>query len=145
MAGTTIIRFGNPVNGATDGVEAGNLAIAINVTAQAKALAPVDTGQLRNSIMYKTPVKSGGHNDSGGEQSKAVISVNPRIGEAYVGANLDHAIYQEFGTRNIPPQPYLRPAIDQVAKGMPAASVLIKIEQEQMRGALKRGQKREQF
>ena len=145
MAGTTIIRNGNPVIAGPIGIEAGNLAIAINVVAQAKAYAPFDLGELRNSIMYKTPVKSGGHNDSGGEQSKAVISVNPGIGEAYVGANLDHAIYQEFGTRQMAPHPFLRPAIDQVAKGTPAAQVLIKIEQEQMRGALKRGQKREQF
>jgi len=49
MAGTTIIRNGNPIIAGPIGIEAGNLAIAINVTAQAKALAPVDTGQLRCS------------------------------------------------------------------------------------------------
>lgn len=145
MSGTTIIRNGNPVIAGTIGVEAGNLAIAINVTAQSKALAPVDTGQLRNSIMYIAPSLTGGRNDSPGKKSSKEITVSPKHGEVYVGANLDHAVYQEFGTRKMAPQPFLRPAIDQIVKGTYWDDVLMKIEQEQMRGALKRGQKREQF
>ena len=69
----------------------------------------------------------------------------PRIDEAYVGTNLEYAPYQEFGTRTMTPQPYLRPAIDVVVKGTSAMQVLAKINQETMRGALKKGQKRETF
>lgn len=108
-------------------------------------LAPVDMGQLRNSIMYKTPVTSGGFNDGSGEPAPKQITVIPREDEAYVGTNLEYAPYQEFGTRKMAPQPFLRPAIDVVVKGTSIGLVLIKIEQETMRGALKKGQKRETF
>ena len=141
----TLTRFGNPIAGGSEGIADGNLEIAIAVTAQAKMLAPVDMGQLRNSIMYKTPVTSGGFNDGSGDPAPKQITVIPREDEAYVGTNLDYAPYQEFGTRAMAPQPYLRPAIDVVVKGTSVARVLAKINQETMRGALRKGQKRETF
>jgi hypothetical protein len=61
--GVTTIKYGNPL----DGVEAGNkqslLSAAVGVTAQAKALSPVDEGELRNSIMWKTEDSEGGFNE----------------------------------------------------------------------------------
>ena len=147
MAGGSVYfsMYGNPILGGTNSVREGNLEIAINVTAQAKELAPVDLGQLRNSIMYKTPLKKGGFNDSEGKRAVAEITPIPLPNEAYVGANTEYAPYQEFGTRKMAPQPYLRPAIEIVAKGHDALDVLKKISDEQMRGALKKGQKRETF
>lgn len=137
--------YGNPIQGGTNSVIEGNLEIAINVTAQAKELAPVDLGQLRNSIMYKTPLKKGGFNDSEGKQAVSEITPIPLLNEAYVGTNSDHGVYPEFGTRKMAPKPYLRPAIEMVVKGHDPLIVLKKIADEQMRGALKKGQTRETF
>ncbi len=69
---------------------------AVNISSKAKDLSPVDTGNLRNSISYRQ---------------------GNRPNEMIVGANAPYAIYQEFGTRNMPPQPFMRPAIDLVIKG----------------------------
>lgn len=60
------------------------------VEAEAKVRAPVDTGQLRNSISYEV-----------GES------------EAKIGTIVDYAVYVEYGTSRQRPQPYLRPAIDE--------------------------------
>lgn len=61
---------------------------------EAKKRAPVDTGNLRNSITYETDVAD-----------KAV----------YVGTNVEYAPYQEFGTSRMKAANdgvgYLRPAI----------------------------------
>ena len=64
------------------------LKTAVAVANHAKTLAPVDTGNLRGSIDY------------------AMESNNTAI----VGTNLEYAIYQEFGTRKMAAQPFLRPA-----------------------------------
>ncbi len=53
----------------------------------AKALCPVDTGNLRNSITHTTDDDS-----------------------AYIGTNVEYAPYVEFGTSRQKAQPYLRPA-----------------------------------
>ena len=53
----------------------------------AKRLCPVDTGRLRNSITHATDDEA-----------------------AYIGTNVDYAIYVEMGTVNTPAQPYLKPA-----------------------------------
>lgn len=53
----------------------------------AKALCPVDTGNLRNSITHTTDEDS-----------------------AYIGTNVEYAPYVEFGTSRQKAQPYLRPA-----------------------------------
>ena len=57
---------------------------------RARALAPVDTGALKNAI--------GASGDGAG---------------AAVTAGGDHALYVELGTRRQPPQPFLRPAAEQ--------------------------------
>jgi HK97 gp10 family phage protein len=67
--------------------------VANNVKEESKVLAPVDTGALRDSIdVYE------GNNDK----------------EKLIGSKIHYAIYQELGTSKISPQPYLRPALDQV-------------------------------
>lgn len=57
------------------------------VTSQAKALAPVDTGQLRDGIYYRV------------EENNVVV-----------GSPTEHAEAQEFGTPNNKAQPFLTPA-----------------------------------
>lgn len=62
----------------------------IGLTAEgfAKKKCPVDTGRLRNSISHTSTEDT-----------------------AYVGTNVEYAVYVEMGTVNTKPQPYLRPAI----------------------------------
>ena len=66
--------------------------IGIKAEKYAKALCPVDTGNLRNSISH------------GSDKEKA-----------YVGTNVEYAPYQELGTMYIPPanggKGYIRPAV----------------------------------
>ena len=56
----------------------------------AKKLAPVDTGNLRNSITHEV---------DNGEPA------------AYIGTNVEYAPYQELGTIHIKAQPFLKPAV----------------------------------
>ena len=69
---------------------------ALDTMADAKTLAPVDTGNLRNSITADT-----------------------RTGDlrAVVEATADDAARQEFGTRFQRPQPYMRPAQERNTPG----------------------------
>lgn len=70
--------------------------IAVFVEAEAKLRTPVKTGHLRRSISHET-------------QSDENTS------KAYIGTNVEYAPYVEFGvaSKNIPAQPYLRPAIEE--------------------------------
>jgi len=113
-----------------DGVENGILTICSQVTAQAKALAPValkNGGRLRSSIIYKTSTGGSGNIDGVPSPTKM---------QGYVGTPLDYGVYQEFGTRYIAPQPYLRPAIAIKALGQKGADVMKKIIDEKARGKL---------
>ena len=65
-----------------------------SVTEQASLLAPVDTGNLRASIHGR---------------------VEGRVGIVGTGP-VKYAEFQEYGTRFMPAQPFLRPAIDAYRK-----------------------------
>lgn len=65
---------------------------ALDVEAQAKAKAPVDTGTLRNSIQARR--------------------TGPAAWVVSVGA--DYGVYVEWGTSRAAAQPFLRPAITAV-------------------------------
>ena len=92
-------------------IEKGIVEILANVVGKAKALAPVaekNGGRLRSSITWVTSKqKAGGEN----------LNVSPKAHEGYAGSSVYYAIYQEFGTRKMKPQPFMRPAIEQVTKG----------------------------
>ena len=103
--------YGNPIKDVDLGNTKALTELAATITAQAKSLAPVDLGELKNSIMYKVGSTEGGFNDSSGESSSLPLTGNAGKEEAFVGTNSDHAVYQEFGTRKMYPQPYLRPAV----------------------------------
>ena len=128
-----IRKHGDPLKATREGIIAGNIEIASNVTTQAKALAPGEnsTGQLRNSIMWNV----GGL--KGGNDGDMDINVSPEWNEGYVGSAVLHAIYQEFGTRYMDAQPYLRPAIDLVVKGK-APELVKKAIDEKMYAHVKR-------
>lgn len=68
---------------------------AFDIEADAKALAPVDTGNLMNSI-------------------SAEIAGDGRFGtmSAEIGPTAEYGIYQEFGTSTQPGTPFMGPAFD---------------------------------
>lgn len=87
------------------------------LTGFAKELVPVDTGQLKSSIMWATDAQRGGLNEGGGEPTSAFNFLDPPDSEGvgYVGSHLEYAGPVEYGIKdrpNYPRQPYLRPAID---------------------------------
>ena len=110
------------------GVEAGIAAICSNVRGQAVVLAPVDKGQLKGSIAWKTE-KSGEGNWNGMPPPKKL--------EGYVGSNVEYSVYQEFGTRYMKPQPFLRPAIAIKALGQRGADVMVKKQEQAARDKIK--------
>lgn len=67
------------------------------IVARAQQLAPVDTGALRSSIGYLVA----------GEGLRRTLVID--VGMSY-------GIYQEFGTRNIPPHPFIRPALNELSR-----------------------------
>lgn len=66
---------------------------AHDVEATAKALAPVDTGNLRNSIGTD-------------------IRVGLGYTEAEIGPTASYGVFVEFGTARMAPQAYMGPALD---------------------------------
>ena len=101
------------------------LELCIGVKAEARSLAPVAPvggGRLRGSIDYEV-----------------------KGSEGFVGSPLEYAIYQEFGTRYMSPQPFLRPAIAKVVFNQSTQSVLKKRAEEVAKGKLKQGTERVKF
>lgn len=72
----------------------------LDVEAQAKVRAPVDTGALRNSI----------HGTMTGETE----------GEVAVG--VEYGVYQEYGTRYMPAHPFMTPAAEAVRPAFEAGA-----------------------
>ncbi len=107
--------------------EAGIAAIAASVASEAATMAPVKEGRLKDSIVWKTSLQGSG----------VIPGVPPpKKLEGYVGSAVDYALYQEFGTRYMKPQPYLRPAIAIKALGRNGADIMIKKINETARGKL---------
>lgn len=115
-----------------EGVEKGIATICSNVRSQAVDLAPValvNGGRLKNSIVWKTS-KEGQGDPLPGEPT-------PKKLNGYVGSAVEYAVYQEFGTRYMAPQPFLRPAIAIKALGRRGADVMKEKMDEEARGKLK--------
>lgn len=72
-----------------EGLSKGVIETALNIKTEAKNLAPFNFGQLRDSIDTE-------------DLSSSLT--------AKVGTNVEYAPYQEYGTRNMAPQPFMRPA-----------------------------------
>lgn len=85
---------------------------AFDIEADAKALAPVDTGNLRNSIST----------DISGDGRFAGMT-------AEVGPTAEYGVYQEYGTSVMAAQPYLAPAFDRRVPGYTQALALLAAEE----------------
>ena len=133
-----VIKYTGTIDAIKQGLEAGRLETCIAVTREAVSLAPVDEGRLKNSIMYKTALKNSS------SQGEPEISPTPKELEGYVGSGLDYSVYQEFGTRKMKPQPFLRPSIA-LALGANRDDIIRRIREETERGILRTGRKVETF
>lgn len=134
MSKIEFIKYGNIQKGVIDGQKNVVTKICAKVAAQAKALAPVDTGNLRGSIGYEI---------QGQNTSEPPIQEKPKQNEGYVGSYINYALYQEYGTRKMAAQPYLRPAIE-IVNGGDVKNVMKKAMDETLKGALKNGVFREE-
>lgn len=99
---TLAIDLGNAAAGARELAGVAVRKTAADVEADAKLLAPVDTGFLRNSI--GTDMRE----DSGGV-------------EAEIGPTAEYGAHVEYGTSRAAPQAYLGPAFDRHAHELETA------------------------
>ena len=139
-----VIKHGDAKAAVREGTKAGMIDCAIKVVSQAKAITPVQKGRLRNSIMWKSSDKEGGLNNGGGAKAPALDSKAGDM-EVLVGSNVEYSTYQEFGTRYMAPQPFLRPSIAIHGHGKDAQQTMKKRAQEVMKGKLEEGQDRVKF
>ena len=87
-------------------VEKALYTVGLEVEKYAKALAPVDTGRLRNSINFAT------HDFAGTGAGTDKPHGNPDKGLVCIGTNVEYAPYQEFGTKYQTGTKFLRPAVE---------------------------------
>ena len=132
------IKYGNVKTAVANGKEISNLMIGAAIASQAKLLAPVDYGQLRNSLSASNLRETKLLNNMEGEKAEALDTQGLKDDEVYVGSNSDHAIFQEYGTVKQPAQPYLRPAMEAVVQRKTPAEIFAKYGREAMDRELKR-------
>jgi hypothetical protein len=132
--------------------QAATIDIASRICQMTKMLAPVALGPLRNAYMWKVGDQKGGFNNMPGEPAQIELTsetTGPMDG--VVGASQpladkeNYAVYQEFGTRKMAPQPHFRPAIASVVTQQSLGSCVKKASDEHLRGKLTPGQTREVF
>ena len=87
-------------------------ALGFAVEAKAKIKAPIDIGNLRNSIYTKTP-DSGDMPDINNELEREELP-DPSQDSVFVGPSVEYGIYQELGTTIMEAQPYMLPALREV-------------------------------
>lgn len=138
MVTVTRIKNGNVSDAILKTVKNSNLELGVQIASQAKALAPVDFGQLRNSISASSLSETKLLNDSNGERAEALEITGLKDGEVYVGSNSDHTIFQEYGTIRQPAQPFLRPSAELKAQGANMADIVKKYNRTAMEAELKK-------
>ena len=135
------LKYGDPKKAVKAGVTVSNLSIGVAIASQAKLLAPVDYGQLRNSLSASNLRETKLLNNMEGEKADALDTQGLKDDEVYVGSNSDHNIYQEYGTVKQPAQPYLRPSAELVIEKKEPAEIIVKYCREQMEKELENRKK----
>lgn len=79
-----------------------------DIQADAQALAPVDTGALRNSVTSTI---------TGDGRSGAMV--------AEIGPTVDYGVHQEYGTSTQPGTPFMGPAFDRRVPGYAEALAIL--------------------
>jgi HK97 gp10 family phage protein len=132
-------KYGNVKSAVADGKAISNLMIGAAIASQAKLLAPVDYGQLRNSLSASNTSRTELLNNMAGEKAEALDTQGLKEDEVYSGSNSDHAIFQEYGTVKQPAQPFLRPAMEAIVQRKDPAEIFAKYGREAMDRELKGG------
>lgn len=132
MASEVTVEFNEFASaGARSAIQGASVATAVRLRSEAVDLAPADTGELKNSLMwrkgwgldvFRLPPQGGFNEAGGGQQATQRIDEPRNSDEVVVGTAIEYGVYQEFGTRYMPAQPYLRPAAD-VIRGATAAEI----------------------
>jgi HK97 gp10 family phage protein len=134
-------------DGGLEGLRAAIVQTMVRVRSQAVSLAPVGEGELRNSLMWRKGwdndlfsfPREGGFNEAGGKSANVKLTVEPERNEGVVGTAVEHGIYQEFGTRFMRAQPFMRPSVDAI-RGASASEIAKQWGREAMERAFKRRQ-----
>lgn len=79
-----------------NGIKRSLILSGVLVAQRATKKSPIDTGRLKRSITHSMPKQTG----------KLAYQVD-------VGTNVEYAPFQEFGTKFMKEQPYLRPALEE--------------------------------
>lgn len=134
------IKYGNVKTAVANGKEISNLMIGAAIASQAKLLAPVDYGQLRNSLSASNTSRTEMLNNMAGEKAEALDTQGLKDDEVYAGSNSDHAVAQEYGVgeRKLIAQPFLRPAMEAIVLRKDPAEIFAKYGREAMDRELKR-------
>lgn len=133
------VKLGNVHTAVENCVRRSNMQIGVAIASQAKLLAPVDMGQLRNSLSAISFDEMELLNDSDGEKAKQLSTLGLKDGEVYAGSNSDHATFQEYGTVRQPAQPFLRPSVELVVQHKKPAEIVAKYSREAMEKEFKGG------
>ena len=136
MKEVEVIKYGDLIKGAAESIKAVNIGLLEKVTAEAKSWCVPVSGLLRNSIMWKTQEQSGGHEEGD------VLKATAKEGEGVVGSATEYAGYQEFGTRKMKAQPFLRPAVEIEVFGSSGAATMKKYSAKAMESELKKRKSR---
>lgn len=131
------VKLGNVRTAVANGMRMSNMQIGVAIASQAKLLAPVDMGQLRNSLSAISFDEMELLNDSEGEKAKQLSTLGLKDGEVYTGSNSDHATFQEYGTVKQPAQPFLRPSVELVVQQKKPAEIVEKYGRQAMDRELK--------
>lgn len=83
--------------------------LQVNIKAQIQANGQIDTGFMFDSVYTVT---SDGSTYIGGEHSLPEVEAPPDDKTAYVAVGALYGVYQNYGTRYLPPRPFFEPAID---------------------------------
>ena len=135
----TRTKYDNVSNAIKDATKNVNIVLGAKISSQAKVLAPVDYGQLRNSISASSLTKTVGLNDNNAEeQAEPLKTTGLKGNEVFVGSNSDHTIYQEYGTVKQPAQPFLRPATELIIKNKSVESIMSEYSREAMEAEFKK-------
>lgn len=101
-----------------EAVEMGLEAVGLQAAGYAQLLCPVDTGRLRNSIVYTT-AESGGSKGGLGEPARPEDMSphsTPDKGTVVIGTNVEYAEIIELGGSKQAPKGYLNPAMQRHIK-----------------------------
>ena len=126
------LKYGDPKRAVELALHPSSLNIGGAIASQAKLLAPVDHGQLRNSISVSTLKETKLLNNKSGEFAEALDTQGLKENEAYVGSNTDHTIFMEYGTVKTPAQPFLRPSAELIVDRKTPADIVQKYGKEAM-------------